>query len=326
MTLRQAHVAGIFILLAVVLSTWFTNCGDVRLQHVSQAIAMKIDSLNGHLCINPSADGQAHQLDSFNAINLTLAFNGGEAYADSDIDGIPDDLERNLGFDPTKRRSDGVHLDGICRILGGPEKCAQLANLSNCDTKVNALGLSDCDVRALSLHLLYAHPNQGIDSDKDGAPDLVEILRGTDPSRNDMGEDPDGDKSPNQAELAFGLDPRSPDASSGRAQSVELIRDDTADCPGGAFRFAISNVVITPTKAHTDTDVPAVDSSGQISALDFSHAAGENLILLTYKSTPISQQSNQAQVWGLVLKVNATTKSYPEIKPTDFHLLGTVLK
>ncbi len=68
--------------------------------------------------------------------------------ADSDADGMADYLELEMGFDYNRRRSRGPILDSICFQLAGSANCSAL--LPSCSTNQNALGLSECDLRALA--------------------------------------------------------------------------------------------------------------------------------------------------------------------------------
>lgn len=306
------------------LALLFNNCGDPHIEF-TKVNSFSTPSIEGHLCINPTGDLTPMQMDSFVVTNVTATFKGELLTSDSDVDGVPDELESNLGYDPQKRRSDGKRIDGICRLLGGPDKC-QALNVTSCSSQVNAQGLSECDIKALNLQLAYAHPDQGIDSDKDGVSDFTEISRATDPSRNDSSEDPDGDSKTNQVEFAQGTNPRDPDTGQPPKQKVDFMRDDIDECPGGAFKFSIRSLAFVDTKAYVDADSPKQIPTAQQGQLNFTHGAGENLILITYRSTPTSQQVNEAQVWGVMLKLSYEANNSLKVRPNDFRLLGKILK
>lgn len=98
----------------------------------------------------------------------------------------------------------------ICWNLAGNPNCAP--NLPACSTVENPLGLSECDLKGMGLDSLYSHPVQGLDSDKDAIPDIVEILKGTLPNLTDNLADPDHDGLLNQDEIAQGSNPLFSDA------------------------------------------------------------------------------------------------------------------
>ena len=65
--------------------------------------------------------------DSFMAVNMTTINQADQQLADSDMDGIPDTLEVQIGSDPTNPRSMVPSvLDGVCaRLYGGVSTCAK---------------------------------------------------------------------------------------------------------------------------------------------------------------------------------------------------------
>jgi hypothetical protein len=158
-----------------------------------------------------SQHAHEYKPDIYSMINLNVSRIKGELTVDSDSDGLSDDLEISLGYDPGNPRSKvpGV-LDGICERLGGQEECTKKRNLISCqNTKYDSLGLSDCDYKILGLHSVkpaLSGGGLGVDTDGDGLPDYIEIIKGTNPAQPDMLLDPDQDGVLNRDEILNGTD------------------------------------------------------------------------------------------------------------------------
>ena len=177
------------------------------------------------------------------AVNMTATKVGAVIKRDSDADGIPDDEEASYGGDPYNAHSivPGV-LDGVCKIIGSKELCQKERDKIVCDpAKVNKFGISDCDVKILKLDKLAVRPElAGIDSDDDGIPDIVEILKGTSPINPDGYLDFDNDGLNNLQEISAGLDPFTPDATGDRMISSQATFKDQIDkCTSGGWHLDI---------------------------------------------------------------------------------------
>ena len=140
---------------------------------------------------------------------LSLSQRGGEYHSDSDIDGILDVDESNLGYDPVNPRSqvNGV-LDGICEMVGGISQCYNLMEGISCNTDIfMPSGFSDCDIKVLKKYWRDVNLDSSSDWDKDGVPNFVEIVKGTDPVIDDMSNDPDNDGLSTRFEIMRSMNP-----------------------------------------------------------------------------------------------------------------------
>ena len=146
---------------------------------------------------------------------------GGGVAADSDHDGIPDDVERANGTDPTTADTDGDGVsDGAERANGSDPTSADTDGDGVLDGEEAERGTDP----------------RSSDSDGDGIDDNEEIERGSDPAKADT----DGDGLSDGAELDAGTDPFVAD-SDGDGQSDGEDDDPTAynagldDVAGGAI-------------------------------------------------------------------------------------------
>ncbi len=139
--------------------------------------------------------GVETQSDSLMSSVLSLGLRNGEYLADSDIDGVFDIDEQAMGYDPTHPRSQvaGV-LDGVCELLGGIGACNRVKEQVDCEeTLLHNSGFSDCDIKMIQHEKQALNLDDSADWDKDGVPNFIEIVKGTDPFIDDMGDDPDND-------------------------------------------------------------------------------------------------------------------------------------
>ena len=178
------------------------------------------------------------------AVNTSAKKVGLNLKIDTDEDGITDEDELLFGSDANNSRSiaEGV-LDGICKLIGGKEQCLLARSQITCDsTKINALRMSDCDIKILKLDKLAVYPTlAGIDSDNDGIPDFIEILKGTNPISNDSYLDSDGDGLTNMQEISMGLDPFKPDTEEKPVVSSDSqFSDIITGCTSGGWNLNIN--------------------------------------------------------------------------------------
>ncbi|MCB0385805.1 MAG: hypothetical protein KDD43_10470, partial [Bdellovibrionales bacterium] len=196
-----------------------------------------------------------YQADFVMAINLSTLRRNNKLVADSDMDGLSDEEETAKGFDPKVARSSAANgvLDGICARLGGPDLCRHKRDKITCDPSVvNSTGLSECDIKILGLDKVSQGPSQGLDSDGDGMPDLVEILKGTDPGFADMSEDPDGDGMATRAEILAGTDPFGKEGPLNLAETSRIHTEYAGqvegdpDCNFGAWQMRLEHIPVAP--------------------------------------------------------------------------------
>lgn len=257
---------------------------------------------------------QPYIVRKFGVVNLTAKMIKGQLYADSDMDGIIDLDEENLGFDPTRRRSrvnGNQLLDGLCFGLKAKKCPAQLA----CGPS-NALGFNSCDIASYSM-------TDGVDTDKDDIPDIIEVLKGTLPNHNDAFSNNDGDTLPLHEEIAIGRDPFFKDDGLDRSFLLQYSHykspESLIECPANqqAWTFQIDHVPTIPTLATNNT----FDEDVKIQFLN--HEKDENIILVYYIIKKVNEDSDQGGLlFGHFVKVK-----YPEIlqdEDREFELLGEI--
>ncbi len=161
--------------------------------------AQRLDSFENNtdvLCdLISSQFGVETNSDSLMSVVLSLTQRNGLYQSDSDMDGLSDKDEEVLGYDPVNPRSQvsGV-LDGLCEKIGGIADCNLAAEKISCEANLlRSDGFSDCDVKIIKNHWQQLNLDDSSDWDRDGAPNFVEIVKGTDPFIDDMSDDPDND-------------------------------------------------------------------------------------------------------------------------------------
>ena len=155
----------------------FENNTDVLCELISSQFGLEINS------------------DSLMSVVLSLSQKDGLYKSDSDMDGLLDADEVTLSYDPANPRSQvrGV-LDGLCEKIGGIASCNLAMEQVTCDANLlRRDGFSDCDVKIIKNHWQQLNLDDSADWDKDGVPNFIEIVKGTDPFIDDMNDDPDND-------------------------------------------------------------------------------------------------------------------------------------
>lgn len=148
--------------------------------------------------------------------NPNTVFRGDRVVPDSDGDGLADEEEVSLGTDPLLGDTDGDQVgDGVeaqidlpelsfdPRTPSAPVECSLMPE-PGVDTDTD--GLNDCEEAVLRTD------GSLVDSDRDGIPDRIEVLRGGNPLVDDFLTDSDLDGQPNGVELKVGLDVAANDA------------------------------------------------------------------------------------------------------------------
>lgn len=124
-----------------------------------------------------------------------------------------------------------------------------------------------------------------MDSDQDGLPDFIEVLKGLNPTQADLyndGIDLDGVNS--IEEIQLGTDPSAADLDQSEiSYTVNPLPGTTPGCGAGqkAYEFQVTRLPLMPTGAFTDS-VNTVNP-----ALSLSHGKNENVILLMAKMDSI---------------------------------------
>ncbi|MGE3309368.1 MAG: hypothetical protein AB7O66_05300 [Limisphaerales bacterium] len=118
---------------------------------------------------------------------------------DDDGDCMPDTLEPEFGFDPTKADTDGNGVNDGDEDSDGD----RLANCAELLITMTRLNVADSDGDGV--------PDGDEDSDSDGIPDREELVLGDDSFvTNPLLADSDGDGNDDGVEVALGLDPNNP--------------------------------------------------------------------------------------------------------------------
>ena len=299
----------ILSLSALLLVMSFQNCGDVRVETPVQ-IASKTSLLRGEFCAGEPG-GDPVQLQNFFFINLTAKAVGKHLLPDSDIDGVADETEVAnvaLGFLKDSPYSSGI-LDGICAQQGG-QGCVPTV----CDPAVLSLGLLQCDAIAISSTSTLT----GADTDLDGVPDFIEVLKGLDPLRAILDEDTDlqADGSfSNIDELQQGLDPTS-------IENLDVSLRTYWTAPKQADRGLCGN---QDRYAFMVNSFPLVDveASDNPYFAELSHARNENVMIAIFVSYPLDR-TKSGKIFYQILKVNKDSGP-PELlmDPAEFKLLGS---
>jgi len=268
--------------------------------------------------------------ESFIAVDLTASRKDGVIVADSDMDGVDDKTEEAEGTDPQNPRSTGVSgvLDGICQRLGGVTACQQKRASTVCNpNQFNSTGLTDCDYRILGLHQQNVG-SWGVDTDKDGMLDFVEILKGTNPGSADMLGDPDGDGLVTRDEIVRGSDPFVPDAylpeyllSLFKVKYIQAAKD--AVCPMGYWKMDSDRLLAVETSS-----VQSFEGSSSY----LNHGQNEHKLMVFYRSVAQNSASPLNEYYSswvdvFVEKRNGAEVATPgleELKSTDFRLIGEV--
>lgn len=271
-----------FVLGSASLLVLFQNCGDVKLaEKVEGNLDLGSTAYRGKITIDfcPSLTAASkYRVSRVSVSNLNAASWNGTMMIDNDADGIPDAIETQLGYDPELRRSFGV-LDGICQDHGGKDQCTHAAA---CSTATLAPGISACDLSAFLAP--GSTTPQGFDSDLDGIPDFLEMLRGTNPIAYDVLADSDHDGRINLDEYRLGQDQRTSVNVPAEDQVTYTVTElaDTCGTGQNVVKIEITNLPLMPTSSFIDPD-PYRSLAGD---LDLSHHALENVVMISIETKP----------------------------------------
>jgi len=154
--------------------------------------------------LNPGM--RKYQLNGFfirnkNAVILT----DGEVAPDSDMDGLHDDRELELGTNPLLGDTDGDGLwDGIEYEKTSFDPTVYDVNCAGIISDVDNDNLNKCEEMQLLTN------ESSFDTDRDGIPDGLEIIYGLNPNKNDRNDDNDFDGINNFNEVVMHRNPNIP--------------------------------------------------------------------------------------------------------------------
>lgn len=194
------------------------------------------------------------------AMNRNVLARNGEFFVDSDGDGISDDDELAMGYDPTNVDSDGDRIsDGVELKMGLPGAIGSLPldTPRGCNPELDTDGdrLNDCEERVLGTDACI------VDTDGDGLPDLAEFLGGSNPLIPEDLQDDDRDGLSNVAEIEAHTDPLSVDIEFQKERGYGYsVKPAPPTVDGRAcYEINIYNVTVAGTLAR-----PSPDGSGII--------------------------------------------------------------
>lgn len=302
-------------LTAVILPLAFQNCGKTRLKPKEfSSYADLALTASARICLPAN-----EVLETLFVRNINAKVMDSKLLADSDGDGIDDLQEIEIHTDPLKRRSSGKVLDSICQQVDYSAQCTGLQ--LSCTSVLMDFGLNSCDIESLQLGSFYQHPNQGLDTDKDGIADYLEIAAGTFPNVSDASADLDLDSVPNIQELERGSNPRQPDYDVPSDFLVHMQKGKlppSVNCPGDVWDVEITHVPLVHNEAYlTDADS------------DFNHAKDENVVFINLKTRPRLGSGINAKMYLLVKKVQLLPSGQSQnidfnFTFTDFQKLGEI--
>jgi hypothetical protein len=302
--------------------------GELSKQGGTEAVRLVNFGDSDALCrLVGTQTGISYRPDVYAAINLTARYREGRLVIDSDMDGLGDDDEDRLGYDPRNPRSrvPGV-LDGVCESAGGITACRQRVQETQCQaTQFQGLDLlSDCDLQILKIKPLIPDFDPGVDFDRDGIPDFAEVVLGSDPKVADLSGDTDGDGRGNRAELIAGTDPYFAETTVlDRALndfSVDPNSPSTVpnDCRAGDWTLQSRRTIVGST-------LPVDAGPSRLR-----HAASAQKIMVIYRSTPVNSLAPKLEYFVKFVDLNrsAITNDYISspavVRPTDFESMGEV--
>jgi hypothetical protein len=221
---------------------------------------------------------------AFIAFNRQVRAIAGLNQVDSDGDGLPDALERQLGLDPQNPDTDGDGLmDGVEVKAGLDPKTPNVIQNCNALLDTDNDGLNDCEELVLGTSSCTG------DTDGDGLPDLVEFLSGTNPLVPEGDQDTDGDGVPNFQEVVDHTDPLTADLAFRSQYAYGYgFTNSSQSTPDGrtCYNVGASNVSLMQTLAAKDPNHPNLATD-----------AGTNQVYLYFQvgrpDVPNSQGANE---------------------------------
>lgn len=272
---------------AAVLTVAFQNCGNIKVSDPIEVMASNAKTGVGYFCV-PSG----YTLETFFITNLNVKSSKYGLAIDTDGDGLSDAEEDSAGYDKMKRRSADKVLDSICDDLNYGVDCEKFT--LSCDPAQSEFGLNECDKMALNV-TMNIQTGAGIDSDKDGIPDILEVRINSFPNLSDSTNDLDFDLANNITEAELGSSSRLSNKEIDPRNLVQITKTKLTSSPscasGEYWQFTVENLPTVPVNAFLDD---------QLSAFSFSHAENENVVQTFVKIKPISSTTANAKTFSSV--------------------------
>lgn len=270
-----------------VLTVSFQNCGNIKVGEPVEVLASNAKSGVGYFCV-PTG----YTLETFFITNLNVKASKYGLAADTDGDGLSDAEEDAAGYDKYNRRSAGKVLDSICEDLNYGVDCEKFT--LSCEPAQSEFGINECDKLALNV-TMNIQTGAGIDSDKDGIPDILEIRINSFPNLSDSTNDLDFDLANNITEAELGSSSRLSNKQIDPANLVQISKTkltSSPSCPNGEYwQFSVLNLPTVPVRAFLDDN---------LSAFSFSHAENENVVQTFVKIKPINDVTANAKTLSSV--------------------------
>jgi hypothetical protein len=288
----------------------FQNCTNKDLESIPYVEQIHYKNIRIKLCLNDSYAN--YTLENFIPVSLGFKNEKFDIVPDSDFDGLSDQEEENYGFDKLNPRSTGGILDSVCFRYTNTNDCSNL-NLK-CHQRSIGFGLNDCETELSGIDLAGNHPANGLDTDKDGIMDIIEIIRGTDPLVADALADVDNDQRTNLDELLTGgnLSYYDDQISDVHRMQFSSRKVDDPNCSGETWEIDVKHL-------------PWIKSKIAIDDPTFSNLAGESLALLSFKIYSLDLSVKNMKVFTKVLTLKENQDTIDLTLP-DFNYLGEVLK
>lgn len=277
---------GLFLILG------FQNCGKVAITPPTEQSSLNTKAGVGYVCIPPN-----YTLETFFITNLNIKFTKTGSERDTDGDGLSDNEELLFGSNPLLRRTNGKVLDSICQDISYGVNC-QNFNLS-CDTTPNETGINECDVLALNLNQSIV-TGVGLDSDKDGVPDYLEVRINSFPNLYDAYNDLDFDLLNTISEGERNTSVRQSNVNLDQNYTTRISKTkivNSTNCAGGEeWKIDIQNLPVLAVNEYT--------AASELSEQRFAHGSNQNRILTFLKVKPVNNPTGNAKVFSAQQLVN----------------------
>lgn len=291
----------------------FQNCSKAPLEKIPYADFFKYHKIKINLCLENEFSG--YTLDAIIPTSVGLKYDRNVLKPDSDLDGLTDEEEELYGFDKFNRRTSGGILDSICFQFTNSNNCTNL-NLT-CNHSPLGFGLDDCDAELAGISFTGNSDSAGLDSDRDGLIDYLEIIRGTNPLVADRFGDKDNDQRTNIDELLEGGNLNFYDK-----EVNELINPhfsakkiENSNCTGETWEAQVQKLPWYP------SPVDIIDSVG---TAEFSIQKDQSLALITIKLDSLNPMSKSKLLVKTIHLNQLEQESDLMIK--DFTLIGEIPK